>query len=99
MAQPPYLALIAERFGEAVEDLGFGHGVHAFAAPPELIVDLCRFLKEHPDLRFNFLSDIAASITIPRRPATRRSTTSTRCPTNGASGSSAGSAIRRTSRR
>ncbi|TIY06748.1 MAG: NADH-quinone oxidoreductase subunit C, partial [Mesorhizobium sp.] len=39
-------APIAERFGAAIEDLGFAHGVHAFAAPPELIVELCRFLKE-----------------------------------------------------
>jgi NADH-quinone oxidoreductase subunit C len=69
VAQPPFLALIAERFGEAVEDLGSGHGVHAFAAPPELIVDLCRFLKDHPELRFNFLSDICG---VDHHPATPR---------------------------
>jgi NADH-quinone oxidoreductase subunit C len=69
VAQPPYLALVAERFGEAVADLGFKHGVHAFAAPPELIVDLCRFLKEHPELRFNFLSDICG---VDHHPATPR---------------------------
>ncbi len=55
---PLYLARIEERFGGAVDDLGFAHGVHAFAAPPDLIVELCRFLKEHPELEFKFLSDI-----------------------------------------
>mgnify|MGYP000043943377 CR=1 FL=1 len=50
--------LIAERFGGAIEDLGFRHGVHAFRAPPDKILDLCRFLKDHLALRFNFLSDI-----------------------------------------
>lgn len=35
--------LITERFGEAIEDLGLAHGVHAFTAAPELIVALCRF--------------------------------------------------------
>ncbi|TGT39913.1 NADH-quinone oxidoreductase subunit C, partial [Mesorhizobium sp. M8A.F.Ca.ET.167.01.1.1] len=33
--------LIAERFGEAIEELGFSHGVHAFAAPPDMVVELC----------------------------------------------------------
>jgi NADH-quinone oxidoreductase subunit C len=68
VTRPPYLALIEERFGATVEDLGFGHGVHAFAAPPELIVDLCRHLKEHPELRFNFLSDIAGVDHYPSTP-------------------------------
>ncbi|MGO7428018.1 NADH-quinone oxidoreductase subunit C, partial [Rhizobium ruizarguesonis] len=48
-------APIMERFGEAVEDLGAAHGIHAFAVPPEKIVEFCRFLKEHPALQFNFL--------------------------------------------
>jgi NADH-quinone oxidoreductase subunit C len=55
---PLNIALIAERFDREVGDLGFAHGVHAFAVLPEMIVELCRFLKEHPALRFNFLSDI-----------------------------------------
>jgi NADH-quinone oxidoreductase subunit C len=55
---PLYRAPITERFGEAIDDLGFARGVHAFAAPPAMIVELCRFMKEHPALRFDFLSDI-----------------------------------------
>ena len=58
MESPLNRAPIEERFGGAITDLGFAHGVHAFAAPPEMIVELCRFLKEHSGLRFNFLSDI-----------------------------------------
>jgi len=61
-------ALITTRFGEAIDDLGFAHGVHAFAAPPDMIVELCRFLKEHPALRFNFLSDICGVDHYPEAP-------------------------------
>ena len=43
--------------------------MHALAAPPELIVELCRFLKEHPELRFDFLSDICG---VDHHPATPR---------------------------
>ncbi|ASY69660.1 MAG: NADH-quinone oxidoreductase subunit C [Sinorhizobium fredii] len=60
--------LIAERFGEAVEELGVSHGVHAFAAPPDRIVELCRFLKQHPALRFDFLSDICGVDYYPEAP-------------------------------
>ncbi|AXA40104.1 NADH-quinone oxidoreductase subunit C [Rhizobium leguminosarum] len=59
---------ITERFGEAIDDLGFAHGVYAFAAPPDMIVELCRFLKEHPALRFNFLSDICGVDHYPEMP-------------------------------
>ncbi|MGO8654366.1 NADH-quinone oxidoreductase subunit C, partial [Rhizobium ruizarguesonis] len=61
-------APIMERFGEAVEDLGAAHGIHAFAVPPEKIVEFCRFLKEHPALQFNFLSDICGVDHYPETP-------------------------------
>ncbi|TIU28910.1 MAG: NADH-quinone oxidoreductase subunit C, partial [Mesorhizobium sp.] len=61
-------ALIVERFGGTIEQLGFSHGVHAFAAPPGMIVELCRFLKEHPALRFDFLSDICGVDHYPEAP-------------------------------
>ncbi len=51
-------APILARFGERVTDLGLAHGIHAFAVPPDLIVDFCRFLKDDSALRFDFLSDI-----------------------------------------
>jgi NADH-quinone oxidoreductase subunit C len=51
-------APIMERFGETIEDLGTAHGIDAFAVPPERIIEFCRFLKEHPALQFNFLSDV-----------------------------------------
>jgi NADH-quinone oxidoreductase subunit C len=66
---PLIRALIAERFGTAIEDRGFAHGVYAFAATPEMIVELCRFLKEQPALRFNFLSDLCG---VDHYPATPR---------------------------
>jgi NADH-quinone oxidoreductase subunit C len=61
-------ALIMEHFGESVEDLGTAHGIHAFAVPPERIVEFCRFLKEHPALQFNFLSDICGVDHFPATP-------------------------------
>ena len=61
-------ALIMERFGEAIQDLGVAHGIDVFAVPPETIVEFCRFLKEHPALRFNFLSDICGVDHYPEMP-------------------------------
>lgn len=61
-------ALIMERFGEAIQDLGVAHGIDVFAVPPEMLVAFCRFLKEHPALRFDFLSDICGVDHYPEMP-------------------------------
>ena len=61
-------APIMERFGDKIDDLGVSHGVQVFAAPPELIVDLCRFLKDDSRLAFNFLSDICGVDHYPEMP-------------------------------
>ena len=67
--QPPLnRALIMERFGGGIEDLGASHGIDVFAVPPETIVEFCRFLKEHPALQFNFLSDICGVDHYPEMP-------------------------------
>ncbi len=60
--------LIMEHFNAAIEDLGAAHGIHAFAVPPETILAFCRFLKEHPALQFNFLSDICGVDHYPELP-------------------------------
>ena len=49
---------IAERFGSRVLDGGAPDGMPTFLVEPNLIVEVCRFLKEDPELRFNFLADI-----------------------------------------
>ncbi len=61
-------ALVIEHFNAAIEDLGARQGVHAFAVPPEMIVEFCRFLKQHPALQFNFLSDICGVDHYPELP-------------------------------
>lgn len=67
-AAPLDRALIMERFGEAIEDLGVAHGVHVFAVPPGKVVEFCRFLKEHPAMEFNFLSDVCGVDHYPEKP-------------------------------
>ena len=61
-------APILERFGETIEDLGTAHGIDVFVVPPEKIVEFCRFLKDDPELRFNFLSDICGVDHYPETP-------------------------------
>lgn len=62
------LEAIIGSFAGAVENLGAAHGICAFAVQPEQIVDFCRFLKEHPALEFNFLSDICGVDHYPETP-------------------------------
>ena len=68
LENPLIRTLIAEHFGGEIEELGFSHSVHAFASPPDKIVELCRFLKENPALRFDFLSDICGVDHYPASP-------------------------------
>ena len=61
-------ARIIERFGGDVADRGVSLGFHVFEAAPGVLVALCRFLKEDPELRFNFLSDICGVDHFPQLP-------------------------------
>jgi len=49
---------IEERFGGRVLDGGVPDGMQTFLVEPDLIVEVCRFLKEDPELRFDFLADL-----------------------------------------
>ena len=49
---------IERQFGGKVRDGGFSHGMQSLLVDPDRIVDLCRHLKDDPELRFDFLSDI-----------------------------------------
>ena len=49
---------LAERFGGRVLNGGAPDGMHTFLVEPNLIVEVCRFLKEDPELRYNFLADM-----------------------------------------
>ncbi len=58
MGGPALREKIEERFGGRVLDGGLPDGMQTFLVEPDLIVEVCRFLKEDPELRFNFLADI-----------------------------------------
>jgi NADH-quinone oxidoreductase subunit C len=49
---------IEARFGGRVLDGGAPDGMQTFLVEPDLIVEVCRFLKEDPELRFDFLADM-----------------------------------------
>ena len=68
MGAPLYCTKIAERFGREVVHEGHSHGMHTFSAAPSVVVELCWFLKEDPELRFNFLSDICGVDRYPQKP-------------------------------
>ena len=58
MAGPNLRQKIKDRFGSEVRDGGFAHEMRSFLVEPGLLVDLCGFLKDDPELRFDFLSDL-----------------------------------------
>ncbi len=68
MEEPIFCRKLRERFGEEIVDSYESYGMHTFVVKKERIVDICRFLKEDPDLRFNYLSDICGVDYHPERP-------------------------------
>ncbi len=58
MGSPALREKIEEPFGGRVQDGGVPDGMQTFLVEPDLIVVVCRFLKEDPELRFDFLADL-----------------------------------------
>ncbi len=58
MGGPNLRERIEHRFGGRVRDGGLPDGMQTFLVDPDLVVELCRFFKDDPELRFDFLSDI-----------------------------------------
>ena len=58
MGGPNLRERIEQRFGGRVRDGGLPDGMQTFLVDPDLVVELCRFFKDDPELRFDFLSDI-----------------------------------------
>lgn len=52
------LAQVRLKFAEAVEDIKVQNGEVTFYIKRDAIVPVCRFLRDEPKLRFNFLSDL-----------------------------------------
>ena len=89
---------IEARFGGRVLDGGAPDGMQTFLVEPDLIVEVCRFLKEDPELRFDFLADLCG---VDHYPEENRFEvvyhTSIPFPSKCGPGSNAGPAIRRRS--
>ncbi|MEX0318756.1 MAG: NADH-quinone oxidoreductase subunit C [Ruegeria sp.] len=65
-AAETFVSRIEDRFGTATTYVGLSHGIHVFKVSPDIITDLCRFLKD--ELEFNFLSDICGVDYLPETP-------------------------------
>ncbi len=85
------LQRLREKFGDALGEVTVWRHETTVLLRPQDLVRVCRFLKDDPDLAFDFLSDVTgvdAWSSLSPRPASRSSITSTR------SSSSAGCASR-----
>lgn len=49
---------IGGHFGEKVSQFEESYGLLAFSTQPQDLIEVVTFLKEHPELKFNFLTDI-----------------------------------------
>jgi NADH-quinone oxidoreductase subunit C len=52
------LGQLKNRFGDAILESNEFRGELTVVVPKERIVDVCRFLKEDPQLQFDFLADV-----------------------------------------
>ena len=58
MSEPDFRARIEERFAGRVREAYSSHGMLTLVVDKEIIGELCRFLKEDGDSRFDYLSDL-----------------------------------------
>ncbi|HRR57081.1 MAG TPA: NADH-quinone oxidoreductase subunit C, partial [Acidobacteriota bacterium] len=68
MQESPVIARIKQHFGDDLIATHRHLGEDTVIIRREKIVELARFLKEDPELQFNFLMDLAAVDYLPRRP-------------------------------
>ncbi len=68
VARPAFCDRIFERFGDRIGDGGAGIDMHNIEVGPEIVVELCRFLKQTPALSFDFLSDLCGVDYYPESP-------------------------------
>jgi NADH-quinone oxidoreductase subunit C len=60
--------LITDTFGAAITDITTARGETALVAAPDVLLALCRFLKEHEAFAFDFLSDLCGVDLMPASP-------------------------------
>jgi NADH-quinone oxidoreductase subunit C len=64
----PTVDRLKERFADAVQEVSEVHGELTLVVSREQIVDICRVLKDDPDLRYNMLMDVAGVDYLGREP-------------------------------
>lgn len=68
MTEPIYCKKLKERFGESIKEIYESFGDYAVVIDKDNVVEVCRFLKEDPELQFNYLSDICGVDYHPQTP-------------------------------
>jgi NADH-quinone oxidoreductase subunit C len=68
MGQIPIADKLNDRFADAVQEVTESHGELTLVVSREQIVDLCRFLKDDPTLRYDLLMDVAGVDYLGREP-------------------------------
>lgn len=64
----PVIDKLKECFADAVQEVSEAHGELAMVVSREQIVDVCRFLKDDPALRYEMLMDVAGVDYLGREP-------------------------------
>ena len=59
-SEPREVERVRERFAGALQDVVYFRGEDTLVVSAEKIVEICRFLKDDPEMAFDFLADITA---------------------------------------
>jgi NADH-quinone oxidoreductase subunit C len=57
-SEPREVEKVRERFGEALKEVVYFRGEDTLVVDPEKILEICRFLKEDPEMGFDLLVDV-----------------------------------------
>ena len=60
-SEPREVEKVRERFGDALREVIYFRGEETLAVDPARIVEICRFLKEDPEMDFDMLLDITGT--------------------------------------
>jgi NADH-quinone oxidoreductase subunit C len=68
MGDIPNVDKLVERFADAVQEVSEAHGEVTLVVSREQIVEMCRWLKESPEFRYDLLADMAGMDYLGREP-------------------------------
>ena len=60
-SEPREVEKVRERFGDALREVIYFRGEETLAVDPARIVEICRFLKEDPEMDFDMLLDVTGT--------------------------------------